>query len=220
MNSVNQMIVSDIPLIWVEPAHTPARRLAIWLPGFSGTKEGVLPQLEELAARGFVAISFDPHQHSERRIGSQEELRSRVAGNIRRYFWPIMTQTTEDIPTVIDWAITKLGVTGGVGIGGISMGGDISVAAAGVDPRIATVAACKATADWLRPGSFEPPGTPDKIAQACYDRCNPLTHLERYAIVRPFPSNVAARITRFHPTEDNASWLPFKPTTIAPKTST
>ena len=37
-----------------------------------------------------------------------------------------------------------------------------------------------ATADWLRPGSFEPPGEPDAEARARYDRHNPLTNLESY----------------------------------------
>ncbi len=60
------------------------------------------------------------------------------------------------------------------------MGGDIAVAAAGADARIRAVAACIATADWLRPGSFEPPGEPDPVAQAAYDRRNPLTHLADY----------------------------------------
>jgi hypothetical protein len=49
-----------------------------------------------------------------------------------------------------------------------------------LEPRIVAVAAGVATADWLRPGSFEPPGAPDEAAQAWYDRCNPLTHLETY----------------------------------------
>ena len=65
------------------------------------------------------------------------------------------------------------------------MGGDISVAAAGVDRRIMAVSACVATPDWLRPGSFEPPGEPDAAAQAYYDRRNPLTHLKFYQKHRP-----------------------------------
>ena len=37
-----------------------------------------------------------------------------------------------------------------------------------------------ATPDWLRPGSFEPPGAPDAAAQVCYARRNPLTNLAAY----------------------------------------
>ena len=180
MTILKQAMVADIPVLWAEPAHQLARKLVIWLPGFSGSKEGVQNYLLDLAAAGFVGLSFDPCQHGERRSESVEALRARVRGNIRRYFWPILAQTAEETPQIIDWAVHTLGVAPLVGMGGISMGGDIAVAAAGVDQRIRAVAACIATADWLRPGSFEPPGAPDAFAQACYDRRNPLTHLELY----------------------------------------
>ena len=103
-----------------------------------------------------------------------------MRGNIRRYFWPILARTAEETPKVIDWAIKTLGVRPEVGMGGISMGGDIAVAAAGVDHRITVVSACVATPDWLRPGSFEPPGEADAAAQADNDRRNPITHLKLY----------------------------------------
>ncbi len=177
---INKATIADIPLIWCEPEQTAARKLVIWLPGFSGTKEAMAPYLAALAAAGFVALSFDPVQHGERRIETQDELRTRVRGNIRRYFWPILAQTAEETPSVIDWALAHLRVEKRVGMGGISMGGDIAVTATAVDPRIGVVAAAIATPDWLRPGSFEPPGEPDEVAQACYDRRNPLTQLTAY----------------------------------------
>lgn len=177
---INKATVAEIPLIWREPEQTTARKLVIWLPGFSGAKEAMEPYLADLAAAGFVALSFDPYQHGERRIETQEELRTRIRGNIRRYFWPILAQTAEETPIIINWAIAHLGVAETVGMGGISMGGDIAVAATAVDQRIGVVAAAIATPDWLRPDSFEPPGEPDAAAQACYDRRNPLTHLDAY----------------------------------------
>ena len=180
MSDLQKANVGDIPLVWLEPERAEERTLVIWLPGFSGTKEAMESYLVDLAKAGFVALSFDPHQHGERMIESLEELRTRVRGNLRRYFWPILAQTAEDASRVIDWAIPHLGVGERVGMGGISAGGDASVAAAGVDPRIGVVAAGVATPDWLRPGSFEPPGEPDEAAQARYDRRNPLTNLEAY----------------------------------------
>ena len=170
----------DIPVVWIEPEHATGSTLVIWLPGFSGTKESVEPQLHDLAAAGFVALSYDPWQHGERLIETQEELCGRILSNIRRHFWPILARTAEESSSIIDWAVATLGVAPSVCMGGISMGGDIAVAAAGVDRRIKTVAACIATPDWLRPGSFEPPGEPDDYALACYERRNPLTHLELY----------------------------------------
>ena len=170
----------DIPLVWVAPEETAERTLVIWLPGFSGTKEMMQPYLSDLAAAGFVGLSFDPREHGERRIETQEALVKRVRGNIRRHFWPILAHTAEEVPQVLDWAVRHLGVAEAAGMGGISAGGDTSVAATAIDPRIAAVVAAIATADWLRPGSFEPPGAPDATAQACYERCNPLTNLASY----------------------------------------
>jgi uncharacterized protein len=158
--------LGEIPIKVISPKETKGRTLIIWLPGFSGSKDGSDRQLRELAAKGYVALSFDPYQHGARRIEEQPELVKRVRGNIRRYFWPILARTAEEVPLVIDWAIKELGVRKEVGIGGVSMGGDISVAAAGVDKRIKAVSACVGTPDWMRPGSFEPPGEPDAAAQA------------------------------------------------------
>lgn len=180
MTILKEAVVADIPVLWAEPVTPSARKLVIWLPGFSGSKEGVRNNLLDLASAGFVGMSFDPCQHGVRRIESVEALRARVRGNIRRYFWPILAQTAEETPQIIDWAVRTLGVAPLAGMGGISMGGDIAVAAAGVDQRIQAVVAGIATADWLRPGSFEPPGEPNAVAQACYDQRNPLTHLELY----------------------------------------
>ncbi len=180
-NPINKTTVAGTPVIWVEPESTTACKLVIWLTGFSGQKEVLQDHLQDLARAGFVGLSFDPLQHGERRIETNDQLRERVRGNIRRYFWPILAQTAEETPWIIDWAIKTLSVAPQIGMGGISMGGDISVAAAGVDQRIVAVAAGVATPDWLRPGSFEPQGAPDEFAQACYDRRNPLTHPALYA---------------------------------------
>jgi uncharacterized protein len=178
--TVTRTRVGEIPLLVIAPKVTKKRHLVIWLTGFSGSKDSVEPQLRDLAKRGYVALSFDPYQHGERRIEPQPELVSRVRGNIRRYFWPILARSAEEVPPIVDWAIRERGVRKEVGMGGVSMGGDISVAAAGVERRIKAVSACVATPDWMRPGSFEPPGEPDSAAQADYDRRNPLTHLKAY----------------------------------------
>jgi len=174
--------IGSIPILYLREKEPRQREphLVLWLTGFSGSKESVEPQLRDLASRGYVALSWDPYQHGERQIETRPQLVSRVRGNIRRYFWPILGLTAEETPIIIDWAIKNLGVRPEVGMGGVSMGGDISVAAAGVDRRIKAVSACVATPDWMRPGSFEPPGEPDEDAQIVYDRRNPLTHPELY----------------------------------------
>ena len=70
MHPINKSDVAGVPLIWAEPQEATVRRLVIWLPGFSGSKEGLESNLLDLAAAGFVGLSFDPYQHGERRVGS------------------------------------------------------------------------------------------------------------------------------------------------------
>ena len=83
----------DIPVAWIEPERAERRTLVIWLPGFSGTKEKMEPYLANLAAAGFVALGYDPHQHGERMIETLDELRARIKGNIRHHFWPAPPRT-------------------------------------------------------------------------------------------------------------------------------
>lgn len=182
--------VGHIPVLWFAPAtRRPNTKLVIWLNGLSGTKEQMQPYLEELAAAGFVALSFDAWQHGERGTETQADLLARVFGNFRREMWPILGQTTLDTLRVIDWAVTTLDVDSDIAMGGVSMGGDIAVAAAGIDRRIRRVAAIMSTPDWLRPGMQDlfhpgallPPGEPDAYARYFYDHLNPLTHLDAYA---------------------------------------
>jgi dienelactone hydrolase len=172
--------VGDIPVLVYAPKETKGHALVIWVTGFSGSKESVEGHLKTFAQRGYVAMSFDPYQHGDRRIEPNPQLSTRVRGNIRKYFWPILAKSAEEYPQLIDWAIKTYGVRKDVAVGGISMGGDISVTAANVDPRITAVSACVATPDWMRRGSFEPPGEPDAASQADFDRRNPSTHLELY----------------------------------------
>jgi dienelactone hydrolase len=116
-------------------------------------------------------------------------LRDRVFGNFRRFMWPILGQSTLDALRIVDWAVETLDVAPEIYMGGFSLGGDIAVAAAGIDPRIRRVAAMIATPDWLRPGMHigtHPPalmdqGAPDSYARFFYERLNPLTHPTAYA---------------------------------------
>jgi dienelactone hydrolase len=180
-SGIHKTRIDHLSAIWIEPDSRAARgSLALWLPWFTGSKESTEPQLRQLAARGFTALSFDPWQHGERARESVDEMETRVFGNFRRYMWPILGQTALDALRAVDWAIANLSVGRKVCAGGISMGGDIAVAAAGLDPRITCVSAINSTPDWLRAGTETPPGEPDAYAQFFYDRINPLTHLAAY----------------------------------------
>lgn len=181
----NNTSAIPFPLVLREP-EKPGRgskELVIWLSGFTGTKERMIPQLEALADRGFYAVSFDLFGHGERlKTGETlQEMAARVRGNRRQHFWRMLGTTAEDMRLVIDWAIERLQIDGRIIVGGVSAGGDISLAAAGIDPRICAVSACIATPDWMRLGSCEEQGTPDAESQQLFNRLNPLTHPENYA---------------------------------------
>ena len=178
-----------VPVLWVEPElGSGPRRLALFLPRFGSSKEAVVPFLRDLAGAGFVALSFDAWQHGERGSESDEAITARVFAAFRRRMWPILGQTTLDVLRVVDWAVATLQVDPVVRVGGLSMGGDIAVAAAAIDGRIQRVAAVVATPDWLRPGMHDAfdrdklvdPGHADGYAQYLYDEFNPATHPGRY----------------------------------------
>ena len=195
-----------IPVLWAEPGGDAERRgrgnLVIWLSGFGMTKENVAAHLADLARCGYTAVSFDLYEHGERTWSGEthQEMAARVGSDRRLYFWPILARTAEDFPRVIDWASSRFGISGRVAAGGISMGGDISLVAAGIDTRIEAVCAAIATPDWLRPGSVDPQGTGDAHSRMFYDRYDPITHLENYQH-RPLIHFVNAGADRFVPPE-------------------
>ncbi|MFQ5908571.1 MAG: hypothetical protein ACE5JE_07095 [Thermoplasmata archaeon] len=99
-------------------------------------KEDTLPYLRKLSAAGFVAMSFDPWQHGERGTGEPvEQMFTRAMGNFPHTVWPILGQSALDTLRVIDWGMAEFGISSPCSMGGESIGGDIAVAAAGIDSR-------------------------------------------------------------------------------------
>ena len=177
-----------IPAISVSPQRAPLG-LILHLPAFGQKKEETRPVLDCLAELGFVAVSIDSWQHGERGTEDREQLAARVFGNFRRNMWPILGQTALDVSRVLDWALAEFDLEAPVTVTGLSMGGDIAIAAAGIDPRIERVVAFASTPDWLRPGMRDaydplrlvPPGEPALYARFFYDHLDPLTHPDHYA---------------------------------------
>lgn len=179
---LNHLWVDDIPTIWIDRSPpSPRSELVVWLPWFTGDKEAMMPYLMDLSQQGYVALSCDPWEHGERARESVEPLYRRVFGNYRRYMWPILAHTVEDILRVIDWAVASLPVEPYVYVGGISMGGCVAVAAAGIEERVACVAALNATPDWMSLGMDMTTGTPDARARGLFHRLNPMFNLDGYA---------------------------------------
>lgn len=193
-NQYGSATVDGIPIRWVtrdQSTDGVARRIALWLPFLGGTKDTMLPMLERLAGAGFFAVSIDPWQHGDRSTESPTHLRDRLIGAFRRDMWPVIGQSTLDAMWVLDWITANHDVSSSsVVAGGFSMGGDISIALAGIDHRVGRVATIGSTPDWTRPGmrhldannsDLVDQGTPTAYGRWLYAQLNPITHPEHFA---------------------------------------
>lgn len=179
--------VDGIPVRWAV-ADAPDG-VALWLTHLGGSAEQTQPMLTQLADRGLLAVSFDPPGHGRRSDGRDPlELGREVLGAFRRRMWPLAGRTVLESLRVLDWADKRFGTAGRRVVGGVSMGGDIAVALAGIDERITRVTALVATPDWTRPGMrvlgdqqvVLDQGEADRYAQWFYDAFDPITHLDAY----------------------------------------
>src|SRR5919202_1737574 len=137
--------VDGIPVLLVEPER-PRNDVVLWLTHLGGSAQQTLPMLERLATAGHPAVSFDRVLHGRRSDGRDPwELASEVLSSFRRRMWPILGQTTLEAMRGMTWAQERTGRTGGVRAGGVSMGGDVAVALAGVDDRVSRVATLGST---------------------------------------------------------------------------
>jgi len=134
--------------------------------GLGASKQTNLPELQELADAGFVAVGVDAVGHGERRYedyarrfpapGSEQSARS---------FYEVVEQTTAEVPAVIDGLIDA-GITDGrhLGIAGISMGGYITFGAPLVERRLAAAAVLIGSPFWRLCGDRSPHLHPERFA--------------------------------------------------------
>ncbi len=181
--------VDDVPVAVYQPNESVANgSLAVWIPYLGGNKETGIHELQQLASAGYVALSLDPWQHGDRTGTKNPSIRTRVFKDFRAIMWPILGITTLDTYRIIDWAIRTYNLKGNVVAGGVSMGGDIAIALAGIDQRISKVAAIASTPDWTRPGMTDvldnkkiiEQGRPTPFGEWLYKHLNPMTNRAAY----------------------------------------
>ena len=69
--------VERVPGLAVKLAKTAGRRPAVMvLHGTGDSKEGMVPLLEAVADRGFLAVAIDGRHHGERAVGSNDYVRA------------------------------------------------------------------------------------------------------------------------------------------------
>lgn len=180
--------IGDVPVLEVAPNAAAPRGLVIWIPPLGGDKERYRDLLDGFARQGSLAVGIDPRRHGERADLPAGELAEQVMSRFRATMWPILGGTVLDVMAVVDHELEAHGVDGPVRAGGVSMGGDISVALAGIDARVTRVAAVAATPDWTRPGMTRigsegrpiDQGAAPEGARWLYEQLDPITHAGRY----------------------------------------
>lgn len=183
-----EQLVEGIPTVLVEPRASNGRPVVLWMSHLGGSTEQARPMLDRFAAGGHPAVSFDAVGHGGRGAGDPWEFASEVLSAFRTRMWPLLGQTTLEATRVLDWAQHQTGRRGSVLAGGVSMGGDVAIALAGIDSRVRRVATVGSTPNWRRPGmrDLQDPsmvvdqGEADAYAQWYADRLDPSRNLERY----------------------------------------
>lgn len=205
---IEYTMVDNISIAFCKPDDNKSRRsIAIWLPYLGGNRDTGKRELQMLAKQGFFALSIDPWLHGERKANSKHGVRSLVFKEFRAYMWQILGITTMDVFRVIDWAIDKFDLKDNVVVGGLSMGGDIAIALAGIDKRVSRVAAIASSTDWNRQGMTDvmdknkiiDQGTPTNFGQWLYDTLNPSTNLKSFSRPIQFHIELGGLDSHIHP---------------------
>ena len=135
-----------VPGILVRPAGDARRPVVVALHGTGGNKEGQLPLLKELAAKGFTAVAIDGRYHGARTkagAGSAEYSEAILHTWRTGQGHPFLYDTVWDILRLIDYLETRPDVDPKrIGLIGFSKGGMETYLAAAVDPRIAVAVPC------------------------------------------------------------------------------
>jgi uncharacterized protein len=168
--------------------------MALFIKKGSSAWEGGL----EMVAGNREIVDFIPVVWQEPSPGSVNG-KLAIWLNRRKYFWEILGRTAEEIPRIIDWAEGRFESFSVTYVGGISMGGDVALAALGIDRRIGGACCMIATPEWRRPGAAEPQGEPDSYSSGLYERLNPASQVLRYAEWRPAIHFENAGADRFVP---------------------
>lgn len=108
---------------WWVPSRNGAAVLV--LPGAGSTRDDVLDHAALLAREGYGTLLLDWRGHGA------------SGGRLNEFGWG----ADGDVRAAVSWVLGQPGVTQGVGLLGLSMGGEVAVTEAAGDPRVAAVVA-------------------------------------------------------------------------------
>ena len=140
--------------------------------GFGGTKERMEAYSTALAEAGFLTVSLDAVGHGERRYPDFDAIFNDQRWDTRFHatetdVLQLVDDTVAEVPSIIDdlldrgWARTD-----GIGIGGRSLGGNVSYASVLADRRIRAAASVVGSPEWTLPRAHSPHHFPDRFFPA------------------------------------------------------
>jgi uncharacterized protein len=144
------------------PERAMTRGTVLFYHGFGGTKERVDAYTTALAEAGFLAVGLDAAGHGERRHPEFDSMFSDERWDARfedteSDFLKLIDDTAAEVPSIIDDLITRgWAREDGVGIGGRSLGGNVSYAAILADPRLRAMASVVGSPEWTLPRAHSP----------------------------------------------------------------
>ena len=147
---VERQRFGDVPALLVAPRRRDGPLpVAFWFHGLGADKDVHLPELEQLATQGFLAIGIDAAGHGERRVHDLDE---RIAGPREAVLEMMIAFATttagevrEVLRSVVDAGIADRHRVSAVGI---SMGGYLVYHAVVVEPLIRTAVALLGSPEW------------------------------------------------------------------------
>ena len=127
-----------VPGIALKSASTAGRRpVVIVLHGTGDSKDGMIPLLEMLADRGFLAVAIDGRYHGERAARLDDYPNAILAAYRTGTGHPLLYDTVWDTMRLVDYLQTRPDVDPvRIGLLGISKGGIETYLTAAADPRI------------------------------------------------------------------------------------
>lgn len=181
--------------------------------GFGGTKERVDVYLAALAEAGFLGVGLDAVGHGERRYPDFE-----VTFDSERWdthfeetesdFLKLIDETAAEVPSVIDdllargWARADR-----VGIGGRSLGGNISYAAVLADDRVRAAVSIVGSPEWTLPRAHSPHHHPDRFFPAAV--LSLAAELDEYVPPAPIREFHAVLEPRYRQAPDKIQYLEY-----------
>ena len=143
------------------------RGTMLFYHGFGGNKEKSEAHLESIAQAGFLVISLDAIGHGQRRYAHftemfNDERWTKEPEATEADYLTIVRQTAAEVPMIVDallscgWARSEC-----LGIGGISMGGEITYAAIVNEPRLRVATPILGSPEWELPWPESPHRHPE-----------------------------------------------------------